>query len=147
MSRVIAGLLIVVISLLSRVFKWDLMEKDTQEAANIIAEAVGALIIWWGRVKSTGTPITLLGMYKKPPEEPPTTLKPGEKAFLLLPFLLLLGGCSVFCKLDTMALQENYANVQQIILENPLPTDPILANAQKLRNDAALELAKNLSER
>ena len=135
MSRVFVGLIIVVISLLSRIFKWNLLEKDVQEIANIIAEAGGAIIIWWGRVKSEGTQVNLFGMYKK--VVPP----------LLVVFLL--GGCSVFCALDTQAAKENLANVEQIVTENAAhaPTDPDLAKAQQLRNNAALDLAKKLVAR
>ena len=65
MSKVIVGLLITILGLCSRIFKWDILEKDVQTLAEIIVEIAGLVIAWYGRKKTTGTEVSWLGVYKK----------------------------------------------------------------------------------
>lgn len=72
------------------------------------------------------------------------------RAFLPV-FLIALSGCALLCdtKLDAAAAGANVENVADLVKENDaamarVGEDPAQAMARKLRNDAALALAKSI---
>ena len=132
MSKVIVGLILVLVASLARVFKWQYAEDDIRDVVEQAVTFAGVVFAWWGRKRSTGEPINWTGVKVAP---------------VLL--VLLLTSC---VSVDKIALQDHAAAVADIAAENTkyIQADPTLADSQKairvqVNKDTAA-FAKNLAE-
>lgn len=124
MSRVIVGLLVALVACLSRIFKWQVAEKDAQELIEIIVGIAGLVIAWWGRKVSSGEKINWFGLYKAP-------------VFLVL----LLVGCA--SPEDLTAVKATAEKLPVILEANEkVYRDTIEALTKELRARAAAEVAQ-----